>query len=83
MDRFKELAGRVGLVGGGASLAMVLGFVLAGPASAAPGDDPALDGITELGTKVTLYGAAMVAVVVIGVGIMLGIKYLRRATSKA
>lgn len=74
---------KAGLVGGALTGLFVTGLILAGPASAAEGDDPALDAITGFGAKVTAYGAAMVAVVVIAVGIMLGVKYLRKAASKA
>lgn len=73
--RAATLAGALGGIG-------VLAFVLAGPSSAA-GEDVGLDAITGLGTKVAAYGAAIVAVVVISVGIMLGVKYLRKAVSKA
>lgn len=82
MESIKNLVGRAGLLSGATLGLAFMGLVLAGPSNAAVGDDPAGDAITGLGDKVSQYGAAMVAVVVIGVGIMLGIKYLRKAGSK-
>lgn len=83
MERFKNLAGRAGLVTGMTAGLGMVALVLAGPASAAPGDDPALDGINDMAAKVTTYGAAIVALVVLSAGLFLGIKYLRKGVSKA
>lgn len=83
MEGFKQIGARAGLTFGAAFGLVVMGVLMAGPSSAAVGDDPTADSIAALGTKVATYGAAMVAVVVIGVGIMLGLKYLKKAASKA
>lgn len=64
------------------ALALFSGLMLVAPgANASP--DPTETAITGLGTKVGIYGAAIVAVVVIAIGFTLGVKYLRRAANKA
>lgn len=76
-------AGRTARVSATLGAVLLAGLFFAPQANAADGDDPAGAAIDALGAKVTAYGAAMVAVVVIAVGLMLGIKYLRKAGSKA
>lgn len=80
MDKIKGLAGRTGLVGGTVVGVFAVMAILAGTASA---DDPVTAAFTEMNSKVTTYGAAIVALVVLSVGIFLGIKYLRKGVSKA
>lgn len=82
MEILKSLGGRTAAVGSAIGTLMVLGFVLAGPASATPAD-PVTDGFTEAGTKVAVYGGAMVALILVGLLIMLGVKYLRRGVRSA
>lgn len=83
LDTVKAAAGRVGIVTGSLGGLLMVGLLLAGPSNAqtAPAD-PALEGINDLGTKIGVYGAAIVALVVLSIGIMLGIKYLRKAQAK-
>ena len=73
---------RSGLVAGATAGLTMVALVLAGAASATP-PDPVADAFTSMGAKVTLYGAAIVTLVVLAVGIFLGIKYLRKGVSKA
>lgn len=56
---------------------------VAGTAAANAATDPVADAFTSMEGKVTTYGAAIVALVVLAVGIFLGIKYLRKGVSKA
>lgn len=83
MEKLKYIAGRAGLVSGVTAGLGMVALVLAGPASAAVGDDPALDGINDMAAKVTTYGGAIVALVVLSAALFLGIKYLRKGVSKA
>lgn len=76
----KEIAGRVAGIGAALSTMVVLGFVLAGPASAA---DPVTTAFDDMESKITLYGGAIVALVVLSAALFLGIKYLRKGVSKA
>lgn len=64
------------------SVFVVAGLLGAGPASATPAD-PVGDAFDEMQGKITTYGAAIVGLVVLSVGIFLGIKYLRKGVSKA
>lgn len=77
----KRVATTVAMVG----TVFTMGFLLAGPASAEPATpaDPVLGAFDGLETKITLYGAAIVALVVLSVALFLGIKYLRRGATKA
>jgi len=81
-DKLKEAGARVGLVFGAVGTLMTLGVLLAGEAGATP-PDPVATAFNDMNGKVTTYGAAIVALVVLSVGIFLGIKYLRKGTSKA
>jgi hypothetical protein len=78
----QHISGRVAAVSAAVGTLMTLGFILAGPASATPAD-PVQAAFDDMESKVTLYGAAIVALVVLAVGIFLGIKYLRKGVSKA
>lgn len=80
MDKIKEFGGRSALVTGVTFGLMTVMGILAGTASAT---DPVDDAFTSMNAKVTTYGAAIVALVVLSVGIFLGIKYLRKGVSKA
>ncbi len=80
MEKFSAFGARASILGSVVMAGLIGGFLV--PASAEPAD-PAGDAITGLGTTVSTYGAAMVAVVVVAVGFVLGIKYLRKAVSKA
>jgi hypothetical protein len=77
-----RLKGQVAIVGGTLSGLFMTAFVLAGSASAQTAD-PAETAITDFGSKVTTYGAAMIGVVVLAAGILLGVKYLKKAAGKA
>lgn len=79
LTKFKE---RAAVLGGAVSGLTVLGFMLAGPSGATTAD-PGEAQITSFGDKVTTYGTAMIGVVVIGLGILLAVKYIRKAASKA
>lgn len=86
-ETLKSAGARVGIASGlGGALTMV-GFMLAGAASAEEGDAPAVDPVltefTNLGTKIGLYGAAIVTLVVLSAAIFLGIKYLRKGVNHA
>lgn len=82
VEKFRELGGKTAAVGTTLFGVVLMSLALAPGANAAPGDDPGLDAITDFGTKVGTYGAALIAVVVIAAGIMLGAKYVRKAASK-
>lgn len=75
----ESLKTKVGLLFGLTGLMLVAGV---GAASAAPAD-PVADAFTDMQGKITTYGAAIVGLVVLSVGIFLGIKYLRKGVSKA
>lgn len=62
------------------SLSPVASFATGTDTPFNPSDTSQIDGF---GTTVALYGGAVIAVVLIGAGVMLAIKYLRKATSKA
>lgn len=81
MENVKQIAGRVALGFSAVSGALMLGFVLAGPSSAAA--DPVTTAFNDMEGKITTYGTAIVGLVVLAVGIFLGIKYLRKGTSAA
>jgi len=78
----ENLKKRAAILGGATGALTMLGFVLAGTAGATTAD-PGEDAITGFGDKVTTYGTAMIGVVVIGLGILLAVKYIRKAASKA
>lgn len=82
MEKLSNLGRRSAFVTGIVGTLMVTGLLFAGGANAA-GTDPAGDAITGLGTKITTYGGAIVGLVILSMGFWLGIKYLRKATSKA
>lgn len=82
MDTLKAAGARVGMVTGAMGTLALMGFILAGPASAQTGD-PVGTAFSDLEGKITTYGTAIVALVVLSVGIFLGIKYLRKGASKA
>lgn len=79
MEIIKDRAARVGAA---FSALFVLGVLGAGAASATPAD-PVETAFTDMEGKITTYGGAIVALVVLSIGIMLGIKYLRKGVSKA
>ena len=72
---------RLGAVGGAVSGLTFVGLMLAPGAFATP--DPGTQAINDFGDKVTTYGTAMIAVVVIAVGLLLAVKYIRKAASHA
>lgn len=82
METLSNLGRRAAFVTGITATLGLVSFMLAGSASAA-GTDPAGDAITALGAKITTYGGAIVGLVILSMGFWLGIKYLRKATSKA
>ena len=86
METLKFIAGRAGIATS-AALAVVLGtsLLLAGSASAqtTPPADPVEDGFADMLTKIGIYGGLIVGLVVLSASIFLGVKYLRRGTSKA
>ena len=63
-------------------------FVLATLALVAPAQasshsaDPVDAALADFSTRITTYGTAIVAIVVIAMGFWLGIKYLKKAQSK-
>lgn len=75
----ESLKAKVGLVTGLTALMLVAGM---GAASAEPAD-PVTTAFNDMEGKITTYGAAIVGLVVLAVGIFLGIKYLRKGVSKA
>lgn len=83
MDKLKGFGGRAAGVGAMLGTALTMVVFMAGAASATPPPDPVTEGFTDAGTKVTLYGGAMVALVLIGLLIFLGVKYLRRGVRSA
>jgi len=76
----KNMIGRGAAIVSTLGTLTVLGFVLAGPASAA---DPVTTAFADMESKITLYGGAIVALVVLSAALFLGIKYLRKGVSKA
>lgn len=72
---------RSGVVGSALAGLFTLGLMVAGPASATV--DPGEQAISDFGSKVTTYGAAMIGVVVIGVGVMLAVRYISKAGNRA
>lgn len=81
MENIKQMGGRLGLGLFGVVAMTGLGVLLAGPSSAA---DPAVTGaFTTLEADLKIYIAAVVALVVVAIVAMLGIKYLRKGVSKA
>lgn len=83
VKKVKQVGGHVALLLSAVVALFTTGLLFASGANAAAGDDPALDAITGLGTKVTLYGGAIVALVAISMAIWLGIRYMKSGTSKA
>lgn len=81
LDSMKAGAARVGMLTGATAGIAMLGFFLAGSASAQ--GDPIETAFTDMEGKVTTYGGAIVALVVIAAAIFLGIKYLKKGVSKA
>jgi hypothetical protein len=77
----KQVGGRVAIVTGALTGLLFTALFLAGSASATT--DPVETEIDALGSKVTLYGGAIVALVALSMAIWLGIKYMRKAQSKA
>lgn len=53
------------------------------PAAVFAQADPVTDAMTEIGTKVTTYATALVTLAIIGVGFMVGIKYIKKARGAA
>lgn len=45
--------------------------------------DPVTEAMTEIGTKVTTYATSLVTLAIIGVGFMVGIKYIKKARGAA
>lgn len=82
VERFKEAGGRVALVTGAVTTALFMGLFMAGPASATPAD-PVTDAFSDMSAKIVSYGALVVGLVVLAVGIFLGIKWLRKGVSAA
>jgi hypothetical protein len=82
MEKLKKYSGYTALTAVGSALMVVGMFVMAGAASATPAD-PVGDAFDTLQGKVTLYGAAVVALVVAVVVLFFGIKFLKRGASKA
>ncbi|MGY2704848.1 hypothetical protein [Nocardioides sp. HB32] len=82
MDTIKGIGKRVGLVGTATGIALMGALILMGAAEATPAD-PVDDAFTTMQGKVTLYGAAVVALVVASVLLFFGIKFLRKGASKA
>lgn len=81
LEHVKQFGGRVALGGSALAGMAFMALVLAGPSSAST--DPAETAISDMGAKVTTYGTAILALVVLSAGIFLGIKYLRKGISKA
>lgn len=83
LESFKAAGKRVGLVTSAVAAVLVTGLFLAGSANATPPPDPVTDGFTDAGVKVGVYGGAMIALILIGLLIALGVKYLRRGVRSA
>lgn len=82
-EKLKGLAQRAGIATGATGFLVMLSMFVADGANAVEGDDPVTPAFTDLGTKITTYGAAIVGLVVLSVGIFMGIKYLRKGANKA
>lgn len=78
----RKISGRLGALSLAMGVMMVGAMALAGASSATPAD-PVSDAFTTLQDKVTLYGAAVVTLVVAVVVLFFGIKFLRRGANKA
>ena len=78
LDRIKQ---RVALVSGATALMMLSAVAFAEGSFAS--SDPVSSGFTDAGTKVTTYGGLLITLVLIGFGIMLGVKYLGKGFRKA
>jgi len=78
----QNIATKAGIVGGAVSTLLLTAFVLAGPASAQT-VDPVSTAFDTMQAKIGTYGGAIVALVVASAVLFLGIKYLRKGTSKA
>lgn len=83
MEKISNLGRRAAFVTGITGTLVACSIMLGATGANAVGEDPAGDAITALGGKITTYGAAIVGLVVLSMGFWLGIKYLRKATSKA
>lgn len=79
METFKQLGGRAALGMSAVGALIMTGIVLAGPASATA--DPISTAFDDLESKVTLYGTALVTLVVLAIGILFGIGWLKKARS--
>ena len=53
------------------------------PAAVFAQTDPVTEAMTAIGTKVTTYATALVTLAIIGVGFMVGIKYIKKARGAA
>jgi len=82
LEKMKGIAARGGIVGTMLGGLTMLSFVLADGSFAEDTTDASSD-ITSFGTTVATYGAAVIGVVLVGAGIVLAIKYLRKAASHA
>lgn len=82
MERFKEMGGRAAVLGSAVTGTLLMGFIMAGPASATPAD-PVEAAFSDMSAKIVTYGALVVGLVVLAVGIFLGIKWLRKGVSAA
>jgi type IV secretory pathway VirB2 component (pilin) len=80
MEKFKRAAG-YSTAALGAAITMTLFMV--GAANASTTSDPGEEAIQDLGTKVTLYGAAVLAVAGLAIGIGLALKYMRKGRNAA
>lgn len=78
MDTIRNKVARSSLVVG-----LVGALMLVGAGAANATTDPVETAFNDMEAKVTTYGAAIVALVVLAVAIFLGIKYLKRGVSKA
>lgn len=72
---------RVGAASGIGAAFVMVGLMLAGPASAQA--DGVTTGFTDAGTKVATYGGLAVGLIVTGLVIWLGVKYVTKAIAKA
>jgi hypothetical protein len=82
LSHIKAGAARTVAVGAALPVLMIGAFVLAGSANAV-GEDPIDAAFTDLQGKVTLYGGAVVALVVASIILLFGIKWLRKGSAKA
>lgn len=83
MDKLKTVGGYAAGAGAALGTAITMVLFVAGAASATPPPDPVTEGFNDASSKVTTYGGAMIALILVGLLIMLGVKYLRRGVNKA